>query len=364
MADLATRLESQTWTTPWSLNLLERDLVPDALIRVAIRRLLRQRLQQEERGDAAKQHSHLISFIADMKESPIALETATANRQHYEVPARFYELCLGPHLKYSCAYWPENVSLLDDAERAMLELTATRAQLADGQRILELGCGWGSLSLFVAQRFPNCEIVGVSNSLSQKRFIDEKASACRIKNLTIITADINQFEAPGKFDRIVSVEMFEHMRNYEQLLSRIASWMKKDAFLFVHIFCHQRFCYLFEVKDATDWMAQYFFTGGMMPSDDLLLYFQRDLHVLEHWRFSGVEYQKTAEAWLCNLDQHREEIFQLFCKTYGTSTSEIERRAEALRWLMRWRVFFMACSELWGFRKGSEWIVAHYLFSK
>ncbi len=349
---------------PRSWSLLESNVVPDAVIRAAIRRLARQRLREEDKGDPELQQQHFMSLLRRLQASPIAIATSSANAQHYEVPAPFYQLCLGPHLKYSCAYWPEGVRTLGEAEEAMLALTVERARLADGQRILELGCGWGSLSLYVAEKFPNCEIVSASNSRSQKEFIDARAAALGLHNLQVITADMNTFEAAGKFDRVVSVEMFEHMRNYELLLSRIASWMNDSALLFVHIFSHTRFAYPFEVRDSSDWMAQHFFTGGIMPSDDLLLYFQRDLKIQDHWRMSGVHYQRTAEAWLGNMDQHRGEILELFSETYANGLTGKQQSVETLRWFVRWRVFFMACAEVWGYGGGKEWVVSHYLFAK
>jgi len=353
-----------TTGTPWSLALLERDLVPDPVIRIAIRRLLLQRLREEDKGGPERQQAHLMSLIARLKASPISIETAAANAQHYEVPARFFELVLGNHLKYSCALWLEGTRTLDQAEEAMLSLTTERAGLADGQQVLELGCGWGSLSLYMAERFPHSQIVSVSNSSSQKQFIDLQAASRGLRNLQVVTADMNSFEARGMFDRLVSVEMFEHMRNYEALLSRIASWMRPEAKLFVHIFSHSRFAYPFDVRDDSDWMAQHFFTGGIMPGDHLLFYFQRHLRVQHHWQVSGVHYQKTAEAWLQNMDAHRAEILEVFAHTYAPGLSHGSARSGALRWFVRWRVFFMACAELWGYRSGQEWIVSHYLFTK
>jgi cyclopropane-fatty-acyl-phospholipid synthase len=345
-------------------SLLERDVLPDWLIRYGIRRLLAQRLREQEAGGLEQQQSNLLALIQQLKAGPIAIETSAANQQHYEVPARFFELVLGPNLKYSSALWNAEATSLAQAEEAMLALTCQRAQIQDGQNILELGCGWGSLSLYLARHFPHSQITAVSNSHSQKLFIDAKAKAFGLENLRVVTADMNDFQATEVYDRVVSVEMFEHMRNYEALLARIARCMKANAKLFVHIFTHTRFAYPFEVRDVTDWMAKYFFTGGIMPSDDLLLYFQRDVQIQNHWRVDGRHYQKTAEAWLQNTDNHRAEILELFAEVYGSNAVGADPRQEALRWLVRWRVFFMACSELWGYRNGTEWIVSHYLFSK
>ena len=344
------------------MRLLERDLVPDFLIRRQIRRLLAQRLREQSQGGLEAQQRRLMQLIAQMKASPIAIGTDAANAQHYEVPARFYQLCLGKHLKYSSALWRDGCSSLDEAEEAMLSLTCERAQLQDGNSILELGCGWGSLALFMAARFPHSKIVAVSNSRSQKEFIDTQARMRRISNLEIITADMTSFATIQRFDRVISVEMFEHMRNYERLMAKIASWMNPGATLFVHIFTHSRFAYPFEVRDESDWMAKYFFTGGIMPSDDLLLYFQDDLKIWEHWRVSGIHYSRTAEAWLRNMDLHRMEILELFASTFGNSAPK--SGAAALKWFVYWRIFFMACAELWGWNRGQEWLVSHYLFEK
>ncbi|MCA9406073.1 MAG: class I SAM-dependent methyltransferase [Candidatus Omnitrophica bacterium] len=339
-----------------SQGLLEKGLIPDVFIRFGIRGLLKEKLKEERRNDLEFGYEQKMKLINQLKGSPIAVNTQEANQQHYELPTEFFRYCLGTHLKYSGCYYREGVNDLSQAEEDMLRITTERADLRDGQSVLELGCGWGSLTLFMAEHFPNSQVKAVSNSATQKQYIDSQLKERGLNNVEILTADINDFSINQKFDRVVSVEMFEHMRNYQKLLSKVAEFLKDDGKLFIHIFTHKEFAYLYDETDESDWIAKYFFTGGIMPSDDLLLYFQDHFKIAHHWRVSGTHYQKTAEHWLENMDRHKTHIMPLMAETYGSE--------EAGKWWVYWRVFFMACAELWGYNGGNEWIVSHYLFTK
>ena len=336
------------------IALSEKGLVPDIFIRIGIRHLLSKRIEDLISDDQHRNVTNKNKFIQDMDASPIALVPDLANEQHYEIPAEFYDLCLGNNKKYSSCFWDKNVNNLDDAEDASLRLTAEHANLEDGLDILELGCGWGSLSLWMASHFPKASITSVSNSSSQKAYIDNEAKKRDIKNLEVITCDMNDFSTDKKYDRVVSVEMIEHMRNHRMLFSNIKSWLKPGGNFMMHIFVHKSQPYLFEVKDDDDWMSKYFFSGGMMPSDDLPSFFQDNLTLKNKWQWSGEHYEKTANAWLENIDKNHTKALTVLEKIYGKDVS--------VKWFNRWRIFFMACAELWGYKGGQEWFVSHYLF--
>ena len=339
------------------IDLCERGLLPDALVRAGIRRLCERRLEQEGLRDPARADARFRELLDELRCSPIAIETAAANAQHYEVPTRFFQMCLGARLKYSSCFYATGKESLDEAESAMLALYGERAELADGQRILELGCGWGSLTLWMAEHYPNARITAVSNSATQRAHIE---AACALRGWThvrVLTRDVNALELDaGAFDRCVSVEMFEHMRNYQSLLGRIAGWLAPGGKLFVHIFCHRSLMYPFETSATDDWMGKNFFTGGLMPSADTLLHFQHALELQQRWLLPGTHYQRTADHWLANQDAHRDEVLTVLAQAHGAS--------EAALWAQRWRMFWMACAELFGYRDGSEWLVAHYRFGK
>ena len=337
------------------IELAEKGIIPDYFIRQGIVRNCKNRLNNENVSNTEKVSLKKQSWIQQMKDSPIALVPEKANEQHYEVPSAFFENVLGKHLKYSSGYWPDGVNSLDESEESMLELSFERAQLADGDSILELGCGWGSLTCYMASKLPNSKITAVSNSKDQKEHILNRCKNQGLDNIEVITADMNDFETKDKYDRVVSIEMFEHMRNYKKLLSKISSWLNDDGKLFIHIFTHQSVVYPFENQGEADWMAREFFSGGMMPSHDLLLHFQDDLIIDDVWSMLGTHYEKTSLAWVNKMDANKDSIMKIFLKTYGD---------DAKLWFQRWRIFFMSCEKLFGYNNGSEWGVSHYRFNK
>ncbi|HDS0947697.1 TPA: class I SAM-dependent methyltransferase [Stenotrophomonas maltophilia] len=345
------RIETEAGLTGWA----ERGWIPDVALRAGIRRLCAQRLQEELDGGLASQSLRYQRRITELAGSAVALHVDAANRQHYEVPAAFFQACLGKRLKYSSCYYRTGHETLDQAEEAMLELYGQRAGLRDGQDILELGCGWGSLTLWMAERFPNARITAVSNSNSQREHIMAQCQQRGLRNVEVLTRDVNLLELPAaRFDRCVSVEMFEHVRNYAQLMARIAGWLRPDGALFVHIFAHRTLMYPFETEGDDNWMGRHFFTGGLMPAADTLLNFQQDLQLDQRWLLDGTHYQRTADHWLANQDAARERVMPVLQATYGEAAAAI--------WWQRWRMFWMACAELFGYDDGQQWLVAHYLF--
>lgn len=334
--------------------LLAKNLLPDPVVRIGIRRLLKQRLAEIQHPAPAEQ---VAEFAAALRSMPIAVNTTESKEQHYEVPTAFYQRCLGPRLKYSSCYYDSSADTLMQAEERMLALTCERARIGDGQSILELGCGWGSLTLWMAEKYPQARITGVSHSRTQREHILAEARRRGLGNVEIITCDMNEFDFPAEsVDRVVSVEMFEHMKNWPRLMANIARWLRPGGMFFAHVFTHSKFCYHFEARDESDWMSRYFFTGGMMPAHALFPQFQDDLRLVQDWNVNGTHYAKTAEHWLLNMDAHQAEILPLFVQTYGAD--------QAVKWWGYWRVFYLACAELWAFRGGEEWHVSHYLFRK
>lgn len=341
--------------TAVAVHWVEQGLVPDRVVRLGIRRLLKARLAELQDGDPAATLALTQAFRAGLADAPLALLPEKANEQHYEVPAAFFAQVLGRHRKYSSCVWPEGVTTLDAAEAAALQATCERAGLVDGQHVLELGCGWGSLTLWMAEQFPASRITALSNSHSQRAHIEAEAAARGLANVEVVTCDFNDFDTDARFDRVVSVEMFEHLRNWPRAFAQVARWLAPQGRFFMHVFAHRGAPYAFVERDASDWMSKHFFSGGMMPSDDLALLCQDDLRVVDRWRWDGTHYQRTAEAWLQNMDDARPALWPLFEQTYG---------GEAAVWWVRWRLFFMSCAELFGFEDGNRWWVSHCLFER
>lgn len=340
--------------TARAIHWVEQGLVPDRVVRVGIRRLLKERLEEMRSGDAAVQAELTQQFLAAMGQAELAPLAHKANEQHYELPPAFFAAVLGPHRKYSSCFWPTGITDLGDAEAEALALTCERAELADGQHVLELGCGWGSLSLWMAERYPASHITALSNSHAQRSFIEGQAQARGLTNLRVITQDVNTFDTDERFDRVVSVEMFEHLRNWPRAFANVARWLLPQGRFFMHVFATRGAPYAFEERDASDWMSRHFFSGGMMPSDDLPLWCQDDLRVLRRWRWDGRHYQRTSEAWLVNMDAAREALWPVMTATYGP---------DAGLWWSRWRLFFLSVAELFGYDGGQQWWVSHTLFS-
>lgn len=336
-------------------SLVARRLLPIWLFRLGVRLTLLRGLRHGYAKGAEKLQTGRRALLRKFRRSPIAQRTEDANRQHYEVPTRFFQLVLGTRMKYSCCLWPPGVTTLDQAEEAMLQLTCQRAAIQDGMRILDLGCGWGSLAVWIAEHYPACQVVALSNSHTQGEHIRAECGRLGLSTIDTLTADVSEVKLDSGFDRVVSIEMFEHMKNYERLMAKIAGWLRPGGMLFVHHFSHRQFAYEFNAADPADWMARTYFAGGTMPADDLLLYFQRDLRVRDHWRVSGQEYARTLRAWGRRLDARRPEIEALFHESYG--------RAAAER-LAHWKLFFLVCEETFGLRRGEEYLVTHLLFEK
>lgn len=337
------------------LGWAERGRMPDALLRHGIRRQCAQRLHEERAGGLEAQATRFQQRIDELCDSPVAIHTDAANSQHYELPPAFFQHCLGKRLKYSSCYYPQGDETLEQAEEAMLKLYGERAELADGQQILELGCGWGSLTLWMAERYPQANITAVSNSNLQREHIEALCRQRALFNVRVITRDVNTLELdPAQFDRCVSIEMFEHVRNYDALMQRIAGWLRPRGKLFVHIFCHRTLMYPFETQGEDNWMGRHFFTGGLMPAADTLLWFQRGLRIERRWHVDGSHYQRSANHWLQRQDANHDAVMQTLVQVYGDDGAAL--------WFQRWRMFWMACAELFGYADGQEWLVAHYRF--
>lgn len=330
----------------WFERLAARGLAPDGLLRLGVRLALRRRLRMLGRGDARERMHRL-------RGGPVAVETEAANRQHYEVPTEFFEMVLGPRLKYSSAFWPNGDTTLAQAEDAMLELTARRAQLADGQRVLDLGSGWGAFSLWAAERYPSACLTALSNSRTQRDFIEARAAELGLKNVHVVAGNAASLELPSRFDRIVSIEMLEHVRNHRPLLARLANALETNGRLFVHVFCHRRHAYTFEPEDG--WMARWFFSGGTMPSLDLFDDCTPAVRTVDRQVVNGRHYARTLRCWLRNLDRQRDNVRRIFGGVYGDGVADL--------WIARWRLFFIACEELFAYRDGREWVVAHHLLA-
>ncbi len=333
--------------TRFLLSLAESGFIPDTLIKIATRFISNRRLNEQSVDD------YKDMIITELSKGAVAEKTHDANEQHYEVPPEFFNYVLGKNLKYSCALF-DNANSLDDAEESMLKLYIDRADIKNGHEVLDLGCGWGSFSLYVAERFPNLNITSVSNSNDQITYIQSEAHKRGLSNINALKMDVNNLQLDQKFDRIISIEMFEHLRNYKLILNSLNNLLKNDGRLFIHIFCHKKLTYLYEIKNNLDWMTKYFFQGGIMPSKDIFKYFEDELEIINQWDINGNHYSKTCKAWLNNHYKNKKKILDIFDKHYE----------EPKIWFNRWRIFFLSCEAFFALNNGEEYLVAHYLFKK
>ncbi len=342
---------------PGMVGLAERGLLADWIIRRGIRLMCARRLRVERADGLERIAARFQERMCELENSPLALSTEAQNVQHCELPTEFFQQVLDRRLKYSCAYYPRGDETLDQAQEAMLALCAERAELADGQDILELGCGWGSLTLWMAERYPNARITAVSNSAAQRAHIHALCAERGLRNVHVLRRDVNRLELTGQqYDRCVSIEMFERLRNYGILLQRIASWLRRGGKLFTHMFVNRELMYPLDARADDNWLGRHFFTGGLMPAANTLLWFQRHLRIERSWQIPGTHYERTANHWLRNQDGHRTEVRRILEGMYGTDQADL--------WVQRWRMFWMACAELFGYDRGREWFVAHYRFAR
>jgi cyclopropane-fatty-acyl-phospholipid synthase len=330
------------------IYLAERGLIPDFILNFFIQKISLGRV------NSATTDNEKLTVIDKLKSGPIAEKTSDANDQHYEVPPAFFQLVLGKHMKYSCSQFDSKSDDIDQAEENMLQLYLDRAGIQANQNILDLGCGWGSFSLFAAAKFPTSKFTAVSNSKDQINYINEQARSRGLNNLSAIQKNINEMHFNETFDKVISIEMFEHMRNYESLLSKVSDFLKPNGELFVHIFCHRSACYLYEAKNESDWMTKNFFEGGIMPSEDIFTYFENDLKVVRSWKVNGTQYGMTSLKWLERHDQNKSKIIKLFHQHYGNGKI----------WFFRWRMFFLTCAKFFSINSGNDWYVTHYLLKK
>jgi len=343
-------------TVHTSISLYEKGLLPEWLVRPFLRREISSNLRVLRSASVEKAATYLSVLMKKFQKSRIAVRTESANQQHYSLPPGFFQGILGKWMKYSSCYWPDGVRTLDQAEEAMLRLTCERARIEDGMSILELGCGWGSFCLWVAEHYPNCEVLAVSNSAAQCRYIEDVSRRKMYKGVRAVHADMNEFTTGKKFDRVVSIEMFEHMKNYALLMEKVSSFLKPRGMLFVHIFTHREYTYEYFAGDPRNWMAVHFFTGGNMPSADLLLFFQRELRLIRHWRINGNHYARTLRAWLKRLEESGADARKVCADVYGAENASL--------WYRRWKLFFLFCEESFKYKRGKEFFVSHYLFEK